>query len=192
MSCRSPWAVPITVDEWMGGGELPTILLQEAWCADPCPASDPRWYDLLFTLTYTSHFMVGLTLAMSDNQAVGGGDDLARDRGTIDVYIHWREENADQLAGFVRQLDQPGEELRGGLLDAPRARRGDEVIGLFFGGISGPQHPAVAVAAAIDLAERLRDAGVGVERVGDDRDGMAGSGSRCTRPVRHIGQPDLG
>lgn len=58
------WQMPITVDEWLGGGELPTILLQEAWCADPCPASDPRWYDLLFTLTYTSHFLVGLTLAM--------------------------------------------------------------------------------------------------------------------------------
>ena len=31
---------------------------------------------------------------------------------------------------------------------------GDEVIGLFFGGVSGPQHAAVAVAAAVDLAER--------------------------------------
>jgi adenylate cyclase len=31
---------------------------------------------------------------------------------------------------------------------------GDEVVGLFFGGISGPHHAAVAVAAAIDLAER--------------------------------------
>ena len=31
---------------------------------------------------------------------------------------------------------------------------GDEVIGLFFGGISGPHHPAAAVAAALDLAER--------------------------------------
>ena len=30
---------------------------------------------------------------------------------------------------------------------------GDEVIGLFFGGISGPDHAALAVAAAIDLAE---------------------------------------
>jgi adenylate cyclase len=30
---------------------------------------------------------------------------------------------------------------------------GDEVIGLFFGGISGPGHAALAVAAAIDLAE---------------------------------------
>jgi adenylate cyclase len=31
---------------------------------------------------------------------------------------------------------------------------GDEVIGLFFGGVSGPQHAAAAVAAAIDLAGR--------------------------------------
>jgi adenylate cyclase len=33
---------------------------------------------------------------------------------------------------------------------------GDEVIGLFFGGVSGPHHAAAAVAAAIDLAERAR------------------------------------
>jgi adenylate cyclase len=31
---------------------------------------------------------------------------------------------------------------------------GDEVIGPFFGGVSGPQHASAAVAAAIDLAER--------------------------------------
>ena len=31
---------------------------------------------------------------------------------------------------------------------------GDEVIGLFFGGVSGPQHVAAAIAAATDLAER--------------------------------------
>jgi adenylate cyclase len=31
---------------------------------------------------------------------------------------------------------------------------GDEVIALFFGGISGPNHAAAAVAAALDLAER--------------------------------------
>ncbi|MGZ4428601.1 MAG: adenylate/guanylate cyclase domain-containing protein [Nocardioidaceae bacterium] len=31
---------------------------------------------------------------------------------------------------------------------------GDEVIGLFFGGISGPDHPAAAVAAALELADR--------------------------------------
>jgi adenylate cyclase len=35
---------------------------------------------------------------------------------------------------------------------------GDEVIGLFFGGISGPHHAAAAVAAAIDLAERAAHA----------------------------------
>jgi adenylate cyclase len=31
---------------------------------------------------------------------------------------------------------------------------GDEVIGLFFGGVTGPRHAAAALAAAIDLAER--------------------------------------
>jgi adenylate cyclase len=31
---------------------------------------------------------------------------------------------------------------------------GDEVIGLFFGGVSGPQHAAAAIEAAVDLAER--------------------------------------
>ena len=37
---------------------------------------------------------------------------------------------------------------------------GDEVIGLFFGGVSGPHHAAAAIAAALDLAERaaLRNA----------------------------------
>jgi adenylate cyclase len=31
---------------------------------------------------------------------------------------------------------------------------GDEVIGLFFGGISGPNHAGAAIAAALDLAEQ--------------------------------------
>jgi adenylate cyclase len=31
---------------------------------------------------------------------------------------------------------------------------GDEVIGLFFGGVSGPRHVAAAIAAGVDLAER--------------------------------------
>jgi adenylate cyclase len=37
---------------------------------------------------------------------------------------------------------------------------GDEIVALFFGGISGPDHPAAAVAAAVDLADRAarRDA----------------------------------
>jgi len=33
---------------------------------------------------------------------------------------------------------------------------GDEVIGLFFGGVTGPRHAAAAVAAAIDLTERAQ------------------------------------
>ena len=37
---------------------------------------------------------------------------------------------------------------------------GDEVIGLFFGGITGPRHAAAAVAAAIDLAERVAQASI--------------------------------
>ena len=36
---------------------------------------------------------------------------------------------------------------------------GDEVVGLFFGGISGPRHAAAAVAAAIDVAKRAAQAG---------------------------------
>ena len=36
---------------------------------------------------------------------------------------------------------------------------GDEVVALFFGGISGPNHAAAAVAAAVDLAERAARAG---------------------------------
>jgi adenylate cyclase len=35
---------------------------------------------------------------------------------------------------------------------------GDEVVALFFGGISGPNHAAAAVAAAIDVAERAASA----------------------------------
>lgn len=31
---------------------------------------------------------------------------------------------------------------------------GDEIVALFFGGISGPDHPGAAMAAAVDLAER--------------------------------------
>jgi hypothetical protein len=59
------FTMPITVDTWLGGGELPTYRLQQAWCGSPCdPASPPQWYDLVFTTVYTTHFVVGLTLAM--------------------------------------------------------------------------------------------------------------------------------
>lgn len=57
--------MPIEVDLWFGRGELPSHTLQQAWCGSPCdPAGDPRWFDVLLTGVYTSHFLVGLTLAM--------------------------------------------------------------------------------------------------------------------------------
>jgi membrane-associated phospholipid phosphatase len=56
--------MPIDVDRGMFGGELPTLTLQQALCGNPCdPASDPRWYDLLLTTVYASHFVTGLTVA---------------------------------------------------------------------------------------------------------------------------------
>jgi len=56
--------MPITVDTWLGGGATPTARLQAAWCGDPClKTSEPRWYDLLFTTVYASHFLTGLTVA---------------------------------------------------------------------------------------------------------------------------------
>lgn len=59
------WQMPITVDEWLFGGTIPTETLQHAWCGNPCiKGSDPRWWDLLFTTTYATHFLVGLTLAV--------------------------------------------------------------------------------------------------------------------------------
>jgi hypothetical protein len=55
---------PIRVDEWLFGGHLPTHVLQEHLCADPClRTSEPRWYDVYFTTVYASHFLVGLTIA---------------------------------------------------------------------------------------------------------------------------------
>ena len=57
--------MPITVDTWLGGGVLPSERLQAALCGTPCdPNSAPRWYDVLFTTVYTTHFVVGLTIAM--------------------------------------------------------------------------------------------------------------------------------
>ena len=56
--------MPITFDEWLGGGITPTERLQDAWCGDPCVKdSEPRWYDLFFTTVYATHFLAGLTIA---------------------------------------------------------------------------------------------------------------------------------
>jgi membrane-associated phospholipid phosphatase len=63
------YTFPIRFDEWLsrlfgGGNTLPTVHLQHALCGDPClRTSDPRWYDVLFTTVYASHFLTGLTIA---------------------------------------------------------------------------------------------------------------------------------
>jgi len=59
------WTEPIHFDEWLGGGQLPTSWLQQHLCGTPCVrSSEPRWYDLLFTTVYFTHFVAGLALAV--------------------------------------------------------------------------------------------------------------------------------
>lgn len=62
---------PIAADQWLNGlfggshTAIPTEELQRALCGDPCMrGSDPRWYDLVFSLVYTSHFLVGISMAV--------------------------------------------------------------------------------------------------------------------------------
>lgn len=55
---------PIAFDEWIGGGTTPTEHLQAALCGTPCTADvPPRWYDILLTAVYFSHFVTALTVA---------------------------------------------------------------------------------------------------------------------------------
>jgi len=58
------YSMPVDVDRWLGGGVTATERLQDAWCGNPClPSSHPRWYDVLFTTVYSTHFVAGLALA---------------------------------------------------------------------------------------------------------------------------------
>lgn len=58
------FTMPISFDEWIGFGQTPTERLQQALCGDPClRTSEPRWYDVLFTTVYATHFVTGLTIA---------------------------------------------------------------------------------------------------------------------------------
>lgn len=58
------WTMPIEADRWLFGGQLPTQQLQAVLCGDPCLRSnDARWYDVVLTTVYYSHFVVGLGLA---------------------------------------------------------------------------------------------------------------------------------
>ncbi|MDN7120754.1 phosphatase PAP2 family protein [Nocardioides sp. ChNu-153] len=59
------YTMPVRVDEWLTGGTLPTAYLQDALCGDPClRSSDPRWYDVVLTTVYYTHFVASLTLAL--------------------------------------------------------------------------------------------------------------------------------
>jgi membrane-associated phospholipid phosphatase len=56
--------MPIHVDEWLGGGQIPTERLQNALCGEPClKTTEPHWWDFLFTTVYATHFLAGLTIA---------------------------------------------------------------------------------------------------------------------------------
>ena len=55
---------PIEADRWLFGGTLPTEYLQQHLCGDPCDrTSAPRWYDVVLTTVYYSHFVVALSMA---------------------------------------------------------------------------------------------------------------------------------
>ena len=56
---------PISADRWLGSATCPTHRLQAALCAPTC--ADPSagaWYDTLFTATYLTHFVTGMTIAL--------------------------------------------------------------------------------------------------------------------------------
>jgi hypothetical protein len=55
---------PVRFDEWIGGGTIPTLPLQHELCGNPCDReSSPRWYDVVLTAFYASHFTASLTIA---------------------------------------------------------------------------------------------------------------------------------
>lgn len=54
---------PIEADRWLFGGVLPTEWLQEKFCGVPCRQSlAPRWYDVVLTTVYYSHFFAALAI----------------------------------------------------------------------------------------------------------------------------------
>lgn len=55
---------PIEMDRWLFGGTLPTEYLQATLCGVPCERSmPPRWYDVVLTTVYYSHFFAALGVA---------------------------------------------------------------------------------------------------------------------------------
>lgn len=57
---------PITIDRWLFGGVLPTAWLQAELCGVPCERGlPPRWYDVVLSTVYYSHFFVGLGVGVA-------------------------------------------------------------------------------------------------------------------------------
>lgn len=57
---------PIRFDRWLFGGTLPTEFLQRHLCGDPCVrSSSPRWYDVVLTTVYYSHFVAALGVGVA-------------------------------------------------------------------------------------------------------------------------------
>ncbi|WP_051217946.1 phosphatase PAP2 family protein [Nocardioides insulae] len=55
---------PIEADRWLFGGTLPTEALQAQLCGVPCDrALPPRWYDVVLTTVYYSHFFAAIGVA---------------------------------------------------------------------------------------------------------------------------------
>jgi len=55
---------PVEADRWLFGGTLPTEYLQAHLCGIPCERSmPPRWYDVVLTTVYYSHFFAALGVA---------------------------------------------------------------------------------------------------------------------------------
>jgi adenylate cyclase len=72
-------------------------------------------------------------------------------RGSTSLGERMRPTEFHAFLNHFYQLASDAIVKHGGLVDKIV---GDEVIGLFFGGISGPDHTSAAIAAAIDLADR--------------------------------------
>ncbi len=56
---------PIRFDTWLFHGHLPTAVLQQHWCGNPCSFTMPgRWYDAVLATVYYSYFVSALGLAV--------------------------------------------------------------------------------------------------------------------------------